>query len=235
LTFCFGSPDRDFRQAADAAIRREMRRRWLTVVLVCLGLVVGGWYVGRELTDAATFDMQAAAADHAFAFVMAAVAVFVVASATPFVPGAEIGFGLILIFGAKVALIGYAAMVAALSVSFLAGRLLPPSLLASLFGYLGLGKARDLTLALAPLDPESRLRLLTEKLPHRLVPMLLRHRYLALIALLNLPGNSVVGGGGGIAFTAGLSGLFSLPAYLGTVLVAVAPVPAFVLATGYLA
>jgi len=48
-----------------------------------------------------------------------------------------------------------------------------------------------------------------------------------LILTLNIPGNSLVGGGGGIAFIAGLSGLFSYPAYLATILIAVAPVPAF--------
>lgn len=233
--FRLGRPGVDFRRAADAAIRREMRGRWLKLVLVCLALAVGGWYFGRELTAAAALEMQAAAEANAPAFIMAAVAAFVVASATPFVPGAEIGFGLLVMFGAKVAVIVYAAMVTALMLAFLVGRLVPASQVAAGFGYLGLRKARDLALALAPLAPEDRLNLLAERLPYRLVPALLRHRYLALIALLNLPGNSVVGGGGGIAFAAGLSGLFSLPAFLGAVLVAVAPVPAFVLATGGLA
>jgi hypothetical protein len=137
-------------------------------------------------------------------------------------------------FGAKVALLVYTAMVAALSLSFLAGRFVPASRLAALFGYLGLGKARDMALAMAPLAPQDRLGLLVERLPYRAVPILLRHRYLALVLLFNLPGNSVVGGGGGIAFTAGLSGLFSLPAYLTTVMVAVAPIPLCVLAVGYL-
>jgi hypothetical protein len=43
--------------------------------------------------------------------------------------------------------------------------------------------------------------------------------------LINLPGNMLVGGGGGIALVAGMTRLFSWPAFLLTVAVAVAPVP----------
>jgi hypothetical protein len=42
---------------------------------------------------------------------------------------------------------------------------------------------------------------------------------------LNVPGNGLVGGGGGIAFMVGMSGLFSLNGYILTLLIAVAPVP----------
>jgi hypothetical protein len=45
---------------------------------------------------------------------------------------------------------------------------------------------------------------------------------------LNLPGNTLLGGGGGIALMAGLSGLYPMPAYLTTVAIAVAPVPLLV-------
>lgn len=235
LQFHLGPAGVDFREAADVAIRREMRRRWLVLGLVGLGFVAGGWIFGHELTEFAAFDIESAAAGRGSAFIVAALAALVVALATPFVPGIEIALLLLFMFGAKVAPLVYAATVVALTVSFLAGRLVPASQVAALFGYLGLGKARDLALALAPLAPDARLGLLTEKLPRRLVPVLLRHRYLALIVILNLPGNSVVGGGGGIAFTAGLSGLFSLPAFVGAVAIAVVPVPAFFLATGYLA
>jgi hypothetical protein len=58
-----------------------------------------------------------------------------------------------------------------------------------------------------------------------MVSKLVRHRYLALAFALNLPGNSLIGGGGGIALSAGMSGLYPMPAYLASVAVAVAPVP----------
>ena len=61
--------------------------------------------------------------------------------------------------------------------------------------------------------------------------MLVRHRYLTMIVLLNLPGNSLVGGGGGLALAAGMSGFFRFPMFFATLLVAVAPVPLFFLIT----
>jgi hypothetical protein len=56
-------------------------------------------------------------------------------------------------------------------------------------------------------------------------PFLVRHRFIALAIVLNIPGNIIIGGGGGIAMIAGMSGLYSLPRYLLTVAIAVAPIP----------
>ena len=53
----------------------------------------------------------------------------------------------------------------------------------------------------------------------------MRNRYVVLALLFNMPGNSVLGGGGGIAFIAGLSGRYRFWAYLLSVLIAVAPFP----------
>jgi hypothetical protein len=53
----------------------------------------------------------------------------------------------------------------------------------------------------------------------------LRYRYVALALAVNTPGNSVIGGGGGIMMIAGLSGLFTPAATFLTVAVAVSPVP----------
>ena len=61
--------------------------------------------------------------------------------------------------------------------------------------------------------------------PRRLVPFSICHRYLAIAFAFNLPGNALIGGGGGIALLAGLSGLFSLSGYLIAVCIAVLPVP----------
>ena len=61
--------------------------------------------------------------------------------------------------------------------------------------------------------------------PNRFAAVLLRQRYLALALLLNMPGNFVLGGGGGIAMMAGLSRVFSPPLFLLMTMLAVAPVP----------
>ena len=57
-------------------------------------------------------------------------------------------------------------------------------------------------------------------------------RYPLLAALINVPGNAVVGGGGGIALTAGFSRLFRPGWTALTVALAVAPVPLIVWLTG---
>ena len=93
------------------------------------------------------------------------------------------------------------------------------------FKFFGLDRAAKLTQQLGPLSAPERLEFLTERAPSRILPFLLRHRYLALLVVLNLPGNSIIGGGGGIALLAGISGIYRFPAFLLTVLLAVAPVP----------
>jgi len=211
-----------------------MRRwRWLILLSIYLALLIGGWFLGRELFQLVGFNADPPSAARVNTLIATALGAYVVTSATPFVPGAEIGLSLILLFGASIALFVYCGMVLALLISFLVGRFLPPSLVARCFGYFGLSRARDLVVRLAPLRGKARLDLLTAEAPRRLVPFMLRHRYLTLILLFNLPGNSVIGGGGGIALTAGLSGLYSFPAYLGAVLIAVAPVPIAFLAYTY--
>ena len=64
------------------------------------------------------------------------------------------------------------------------------------------------------------------------IPWLLKHRYIAVIVALNVPGNALIGGGGGIALLAGMSGLFTFPRYLAALALAVLPVPLFVLIMG---
>lgn len=211
-----------------------MKRHWVSIVLVYAVLLVAGWFAGKSLVNLVSIDVATESPDRVRVFIALAMASFVVASAIPFVPGLEIGIGLIAVFGAKMAVLVYASLVTALAISFLVGRFVPAERVAAVFGYLGLGKARDLVLQLAPLDPEERIDLLTARAPRRLAPFLLRYRYVALVVLLNLPGNSVIGGGGGIALTAGISGLYSFSGFLLALVVAAVPVPLLLLITRHL-
>jgi hypothetical protein len=130
-----------------------------------------------------------------------------------------------MVMGAQGALAVYAGMVSALLLAFAAGRFVPVSWLATFFGALGLDRARGLVESSAELSLEERARFIEAHAPVRWVPFLLRNRYIALALVLNLPGNVVLGGGGGIAFAAGACRLFSTAGFLLTVLIAVAPVP----------
>jgi hypothetical protein len=203
------------------------RWRWLGLLAIYLALLVGGSLVGHQLFEVAAIEIRPLNEPMVHAMIMSATVIFILASATPFVPGAEIGFALLLVFGAKIALLVYVAMVAALLLAYLVGRLVPVTAIGAAFAYCGLTRAHRLALQMRPLDANARLALLAALAPPRFVPFLLRNRHLALVVLLNLPGNSVVGGGGGIALCAGMSGLFPPPGYLAAVLLAVAPVPLF--------
>lgn len=183
-------------------------------------MLFGDW-LARELA----IDIRPSNEPTIHLMVILAVVAFVVASCIPFVPGAEIGFALLVLFGGKVALLVYASMVSALLLAYAIGILIPIERLALLFRWAGLTKACLLTEKLAATPPSSRAELLLSRSPRRLSRFLLDYRYALLVVLFNLPGNSVLGGGGGIALTAGVSGLFRFPGFLSAVLVAVAPVP----------
>lgn len=149
--------------------------------------------------------------------------------AVPFVPGMEIGLALLAVHGAAAAPLVWGATVGGLMAAYGAGRLVPPRALAAGLGRLRLRRAEALALALAPMTREARLAYLASAAPVRLVPWLLRHRHLALLLLFNMPGNTVLGGGGGIALAAGLSGLFGPLGFLLTAGLGTLPVPLAVL------
>jgi len=209
--------------------------RWLRIAVVALiysGLLAVGLWGGGWLINLVGVDIGTGAQTHDLHVMIAGVALYAALMAIPFVPGMEISLALLAVFGAKVAMALYAATVAALTLSYLIGRMLPVSLIAALFGSLGLQRAKGLVQSLQPLSAEQRLKVLIEHAPKRIVPVLLKHRYIAIIVALNVPGNAVIGGGGGIALLAGMSGLFIFPRFLASVSLAVLPVPLVVMLTG---
>jgi len=207
-------------------MQQMIKPRQLALLTLYLTLLVGGWYVGMALIELAQIEIRPSNEPQVHLMILTTVVVFAIASALPFVPGAEIGLALMLVFGSRMALLVYLAMVTALLISYTAGRLVPLAVTAATFRFLGLTKAQALVERFQGLPPRERIALTLQSTPKRFVPFLVRHRYLALALLFNLPGNSLAGGGGGIALSAGMSRLFNFPAYLMTVLGAVAPVPA---------
>lgn len=138
-----------------------------------------------------------------------AAAAYTLAMALPFVPGIEIGLALMLVFGAPGIVLVYLCTQLALALSYLAGRLVPPGKLARAFEFFGMERARRLVTAQAAPLPRPGL---------------------ALAALLNLPGNAVIGGAGGIGLLAGVTRALSFPRYLMLVALATTPVPVALLA-----
>ena len=208
--------------------------RWLRIAVVALiygGLLAGGHWGSGWLIDLVGVDLGTGAQSHDLHVMIAGVVFYAALMAIPFVPGMEISLALLAVFGPKVAMAVYAATVAALTLSCLIGRMLPLGLIATLFGSLGLQRAKGLVQRLQPLSAGQRFEVLIEHAPKRVVPVLLKHRYIAIIVALNVPGNAVIGGGGGIALLAGMSGLFTLPRFLASVSLAALPVPLVVILT----
>ena len=211
------------------AVKR--RRRFLLIALYAT-LIIGGIFLGRVLGDLVAFELRPSNEPQVHALLMAAIVAYIVASAIPFVPGAEIGLVLMLVLGPTTVVLVYTSMVLALTVAYVVGRTLPPDVIAAIFNFFHLERARRLVLDCAPLDIDAKLALMTERAPPRIIPFLLRHRYITLALAFNLPGNTLIGGGGGIALAAGMSGIYPLGAFITIVMLAVAPVPLLIAIVG---
>jgi hypothetical protein len=201
---------------------------WARILLIAVGLVslYGlGQIAGRQIIASLDLDQQAAAQTMMRQAMLTALALYVVLTAIPFMPGVEVGLSMLMLLGSKVALLVYLGTITALTLSFLVGRFIPARISARAFGFFGLTRAQDLLMQVAGKPVRERVAILMQSAPQGWAPVMLRHRHLALAILINLPGNMLIGGGGGIAMVAGMSRLFSLPAFLLTVAIAVAPVP----------
>jgi len=157
--------------------------------------------------------------------VLAAACLYIGLMAIPFMPGIEIGLALMMLLGSKGALLVYLCTLAALSLSFMIGRIIPPPLIYRLLNWLHLHRAGALVEQLAPLSRQQRLALLGEQLPGGIAPLLLKYRYLTVAVALNLPGNALIGGGGGIGLVVGMSRLIPFHGFIILIALAVAPVP----------
>jgi hypothetical protein len=145
--------------------------------------------------------------------------------AIPFVPGIELGLALMAMLGSKGVALVYLCTLLSLSLSFAIGRLIPLRAFSRLLGWLHLQKPRNLVLQLEPLNSQEKLDLLLSTAPSKVIPYLLKHRYLMIAVALNLPGNVLIGGGGGIGLIAGMSSLCPFPKYILFVSLAITPLP----------
>jgi hypothetical protein len=182
-------------------------------------------YGVTRLSDLLAFQMWPSDVNTAVFIVFGSAILYVILMALPFMPGIEVGLMLMAMLGIGGIVLVYLCTVLALSLSFLAGRLLPPRYVARALGWMRLERARRLVTELEPLSAEERFRFLARSTPSRIVPYLLRHRYFVLAVLFNLPGNAIIGDGGGIALIAGMSRLFPFPKFVLLVCLAITPVP----------
>ena len=212
--------------------REPSRWRAVAKLLILAGLLVWLNFIARDAIEALNFEIRPSNEDAVHRTIMASAALYALLLAIPFVPGAEIGIALIVMLGPPIAVLVYLCTLAGLSLSFAVGRLIPIKVLVRLARDCRLDKTSRLLESIEPLNSKQRLDLLLRVSPRRVFPLLLRYRFLTLALALNIPGNYLIGGGGGIALIAGASRLFPVPAFLLTIMLAVAPVPLLVLIFG---
>jgi hypothetical protein len=201
----------------------SLRLAWKVALLV--GLIVAAKLAGEWVEARLATHLTPSTEPVVHRAIMVALALYVVLMALPFVPGVEIGLTLIAMFGGKIVPVVYGATVLALFCSFMAGRLLPETALPRLLDGLRLHRAAAAIRRVEALPREQRLEVLVQNAPSGIVPFLLRHRYLALMVALNIPGNALIGGGGGLGLAAGYSRLFGTGGYIAAITLAVAPIP----------
>lgn len=198
------------------------------VLLVILGLNLAGTWLGHQIN----FQIFPRHDPVLHAAVMAAMAIYILLMATPFMPGIEVGMAVMMLLGHKSALLIYMCTLIALSISYLVGRFFPLHLVEQFLKWLYLEKASELVSQLEPLKRYERLDLINKKAPKKVAPLLLNHLYLTIAVVLNLPGNALIGGGGGIGLMVGMSGVVPFYKYLATVAIAVLPVPLIIYLQG---
>lgn len=143
--------------------------------------------------------------------------------AVPFVAGVEIGLLIMAVLGIPGVAIAYGATIVGLSLAFFIGRRMPNTLLAKGLRSLGFaGETVDLDALTAQYSSE---RSWISSLCSRLI----ENRYLTLAALLNCPGNAILGGGGGLAMLSGMSQKMSAGKFFLVIAIATTPVPILVL------
>ena len=206
--------------------------RIVILLLICGGLIAASHWGSEWLISLIDLSSGSGLRSHALHIAMAGIALYSALMGIPFVPGMEISLALLAAFGHQIAMPIYFAIITALSISYLIGRLVPLRMSATLFASLGQHKAKGLVERLEPLSTEQRLETLIKLAPRRALPVLLRHRYIAVAVALNVPGNAIIGGGGGIVLLAGISGLFTFPRYLAVMSLSVLPIPLFILLMG---
>lgn len=199
---------------------------------VLIGVIVLATWGVHMIRDALDLQIRPDNEQQVHKAIMIGAMAYIGLLAMPFVPGAEIGIALLAGFGAAIAPLIYVCTVAAMMLAFTIGQFLPITVLEQFLRVLRLRRAAELVAQAAPLSTDERVALLLHGQSKRIVPLALRYRYLAMALAVNMPGNSVIGGGGGIMMLAGLSGIFTPLSTLLVIIIAVSPVPLAVIFLG---
>jgi hypothetical protein len=150
--------------------------------------------------------------------------IYILLLSFPFVPGVELGILLMFVFGKEGIGFVYLATVAGLNLAFLIGRLVPKQWIDSRLERSGASRpySRETDEIEKMADCISIGRI---HIPSCLKSYLVKYRYVTIAILVNMPGNYILGGGGGISIACGTSRRISWTGFLLTIILAVSPVP----------
>ena len=154
-------------------------------------------------------------------------AAYMLLLSVPFLPGMELGLFLMAYFGKDGTILVYLGTVGGLNLAYLLGRWLPLRWTPA--------SITEFTATRRPDEQDAFMHYLLNstrwgaRLGKRARSTLTASPYLLLALLLNLPGNFVLGGGGGISMIFGITRTLSWKGFLITVCLATAPIPLLVL------
>lgn len=141
--------------------------------------------------------------------------------AIPFVPGLELGWAIIAMFGRPGIVVAWGASIAGLCLGF--------ALASLLHGHPRLERIQQQRSVLLN-TADDRLSV-TMRVLRKCLGWHHRHPYLFVMVGLNIPGNWIIGGGGGIAWISGVTPEIRFPGFLLATSAATGILPLFLLAT----
>lgn len=201
--------------------------RVIVAVSVWVALIVFGHYLAHLDTPEIRATLEALRGSMGIPTLILCAFLLALMLGVPFVPSVEMGLLVMAVFGPMGAAAAWLATIAGLSMAYAAGRYMPTAWVRGWLERHGLfpkdaGGANE---AVAAMLEGSRL---SSRVGGRLAGFLLRHRYLLFAVLINTPGNSIIGGGGGIALVCGFSRLYRWKWFLLTTALASLPIPLLV-------
>ncbi len=203
-------------------VRFYFRLFLILVLLITLVILVDYWIRGEMGAAKELFEMAKSQWGRGALF--AGGMFYILLLSLPFVPGVELGLLLMCVFGKEGIVLVYLFTVSGLNLAFLMGRCLPKNRIATWLKKLGFSRfSADSSDVIKEMLDHSTFGEKFSK--HRIGSIVLKYRYLVLAVLFNLPGNYLLGGGGGISLICGASRSVSWKWFLFTVVFATSPVP----------
>lgn len=205
-----------------------IRLRTVLATVIWVTLIVFGHYLAHLPQLEIRQTLEALREGMGMGALLASAAMLALLLGVPFVPSVEMGLLMMAVFGHMGALAAWLATIAGLSLAYAAGRYMPAGAVSRWLARQGLTTAANGEAspgpALEAMIAGSRLG----RAGGRIGAYLLRHRYVLFAVLINLPGNSVLGGGGGIALVSGFARLYRWPWFVLTTALASLPIPLLV-------